>query len=143
MENFINHPKPSKLMGEVRLTTANSLRPGSYVIFGGQACAVKNIDTSKTGKHGSTKCRIEAIGIIDNVKRIEIYGGQDNVEVPIIEKKNAQILSIAGDSATVMDMETYETFDLEIPEDMKEHVKEGGQVVYWIVMDKRVMKQSR
>jgi len=42
-----------------------------------------------------------------------------------------------------MDNETYETFDLEIPEEMKDQIKENGQVVYWIVMDKKVMKQGK
>jgi len=130
-------------MGEIRQAAANSLRPGSYVIFGGQACVVKNIDTSKTGKHGSSKCRIEAIGIIDGVKRIELYSGQDNVEIPIIEKKNAQVLSVTGNVASVMDTENYETFDLEIPDEQKDKVKEGGQVSYWIVMDKKVLKEGK
>ncbi len=130
-------------MGEIRQASANSLRPGSYVIFSGQACAVRNIDTSKTGKHGSMKCRIEAIGLIDNVKRIEIYNGQDNVEIPIIEKKVAQVLSIANNVATVMDNENYETFELEIPEELNGKIKEGGQVSYWIIMDKKIMKEGR
>src|SRR3989344_6697842 len=125
-------------MSETKLTNAGSLKPGSYVIFGGQACVVKNIQTSKTGKHGSAKCRIEAVGIIDGQKRIELYPSGDNVQVPIIEKKSAQVLSVTDDKASVMDNETYETFDLEIPEDMKGEVKEGGQIVYWTVMDKKV-----
>ena len=130
-------------MAETRLTTAGNLKVGSYVIFQNQACVVKSIQTSKTGKHGSAKCRIEAVGIIDGQKRIELYPGSDNVVVPIIEKKIAQVLSVGSDKANVMDNETYETFELEIPEEMKDQVKEGGLVVYWIVMDKKVMKQGK
>ena len=130
-------------MAETRLTTAGNLKVGSYVIFQNQACVVKSIQTSKTGKHGSAKCRIEAVGIIDGQKRIELYHGRDNVVVPIIEKKIAQVLSVGSGKANVMDNETYETFDLEIPEDMKDQIKENGQVVYWIVMDKKVMKQGK
>ncbi|MEK6956261.1 MAG: translation initiation factor IF-5A, partial [Nanoarchaeota archaeon] len=89
------------------------------------------------------KCRIEAVGIIDGQKRIELYPGSDNVVVPIIEKKIAQVLSVGSGKANVMDNETYETFDLEIPEEMKDQIKENGQVVYWIVMDKKVMKQGK
>jgi len=59
------------------------------------------------------------------------------------EKKIAQVLSVGSGKANVMDNETYETFDLEIPEDMKDQIKENGQVVYWIVMDKKVMKQGK
>ena len=130
-------------MADTKLTNAGSLKPGSYVIFGGEACVVKNIQTSKTGKHGSEKCRIEAVGIISGQKRIELYPSGDNVVVPIIEKKSAQVLSVNENKATVMDNETYETFDLEIPEEMKSDIKEGGQVVYWIVMDKKVIKQTK
>ena len=43
----------------------------------------------------------------------------------------------------VMDMETYETFDLTIPEELKGQIKEGIQIVYWIVMDTKLMKQIK
>ncbi|MEK6955740.1 MAG: translation initiation factor IF-5A, partial [Nanoarchaeota archaeon] len=81
-------------MAETRLTTAGNLKVGSYVIFQNQACVVKSIQASKTGKHGSAKCRIEAVGIIDGQKRIEIYPSHDKVQVPIIDKRDAQVLSI-------------------------------------------------
>ena len=97
-------------MGEVRLTQAGSLRPGSYIILDGVACTVRDVQTSKTGKHGSSKCRIETVGIINGQKKIHLCPSSDNVEVPIIEKKNAQVLSVHGKSATVMDKETFETF---------------------------------
>ena len=130
-------------MAETRLTNAGSLKVGSYVIFAGQACVVKSIQTSKTGNHGSAKCRIEAVGIIDGQKRIELYPASDNVQVPIIEKKSAQVLSISNNVANIMDNETYETFDIEIDEEMKGEVKEGGQVIYWTVLDKKVIKQTK
>src|SRR3989344_8421169 len=99
-------------MAEIRQTQAGNLKVGSYVLMNGAPCVVKNIQTSKTGKHGSSKCRIEGVGIIDGQKRIEVHPGHDNMDVPIVEKKNAQVLSIQGDTASAMDTETYETFDL-------------------------------
>ena len=77
----------------------------------------------------------------DEKKRIIVLPGHDNVEVPIIEKKNAQVLSIAGDKANVMDNETYETFDLAIPEELKGEVVEGANILYWTILDDKVMKQ--
>lgn len=123
-----------------RQATVISLREGSYAIFNGKPCVVKSIQTSKTGKHGHAKCRIEAVGIIDGQKIVKIMPGHDKIDVPIIEKKNVQILSIQNNTANVMDMESYETFDLEIPEDLKDTVREGMQVMYWIVMGKKIMK---
>ena len=85
----------------------------------------------------------KAIGLIDEKKREMVMPGHDNVEVPIIDKKTAQVLSVVGDKANVMDTETYETFDLAIPADMKDKVMEGVQVLYWIIMGEKVMKQIK
>ena len=130
-------------MAETKLIQAGDLKLGSYVIFDGVACVVKDIQTSKTGKHGSSKCRIEAVGLINGQKKIQLCPSGDNVQVPIIEKKNAQVLSVHEDSATVMDNETFETFDLKIPEEHKESVKEGSQVHYWVIMDQKVIMQVK
>ena len=126
-----------------KVTNAGSLKAGNYVIFDDVPCVVKNIDLSKTGKHGSMKCRIEVIGLIDNQKRIKIYPSSDKVDVPIVEKKDAQILSVHENKANVMDIENYETFDIIIPENLKDQVKEGSQVVYWIIMDQKIIKQVK
>lgn len=130
-------------MGEIKQTNVVSLKKGSYVIIDGAACIVKDVQTSRPGKHGHAKCRVEAVGIIDGQKRIFVKPGHDNIDVPIIEKKNAQILSIHGDTANVMDSESYETFDLKIPDELKADLKEGGQVLYWIILNDKVMKQIR
>ena len=126
-----------------KVTNAGSLKPGNYVIFDDVPCVVRNIDLSKTGKHGSMKCRIETIDLIDNQKRIKIYPSSDKVDVPIIEKKDAQVLSIHDNKANVMDMGSYETFDIIIPEELNDKVKEGSQVVYWIIIDQKVIKQVK
>ena len=126
-----------------KVVEAGTLKTGSYVIIDDNACTVKNIDISKPGKHGSTKCRIEAVGMIDNQKRVIVMPSHDKVEVPIIEKKSAQVLSIHADRANVMDLENYETFDLKIPEDMRDQVKEGVQVIYWNILKDKLMKQLK
>ena len=99
-------------MADKKVVDVGTLKVGSYVLVDDVACIVKNVQISKPGKHGSTKARVDAVGIIDEQKRIFIKPTSDRVEVPIIEKKNAQVLSIHENTANVMDMETYETFDL-------------------------------
>ena len=99
--------------------SVGSLQKGSYVIVDGHACRVADTQTSRPGKHGHAKVRMSAVGLIDGKKRVVVMPGHDQVDVPIVEKKNAQILSIQGDTANVMDTESYETFDLKIPEDLK------------------------
>ncbi len=126
-----------------KVVEASSLKQGNYIIMDGIACKIVSIQTSKTGKHGHSKGRVEAVGLIDSQKKVKIFPGHDKVEVPLVEKKSAQILSIVGDSATVMDSESFETFDLKIPEDMKSDVKEGGSVMYWIILGDKVMRQVK
>src|SRR3989344_1316714 len=130
-------------MMDKKVTNAGSLKAGNYVIFDDVPCVVKNIDLSKTGKHGSMKCRIEVIGLIDNQKRIKIYPSSDKVDVPIVEKKDAQVLSVHENKANIMDLESYETFDIFIPEDLKDKVKGGSQVIYWLVMDQKIIRQVK
>lgn len=122
---------------------ATSLKPGRYVVFDGYACEVKSVQISKTGKHGHAKCRVEAVGIKDARKIIKVMPGHDNVQIPIIEKKNAQVLSVHENMANVMDMDTYETFDLPVPEEYKDQLKEGVQVSYWIVLGEKLIKQVK
>ena len=127
----------------VKLVSVGSLKSGSYIVIDGAACKVASIQTSRPGKHGHAKCRIEAVGIVDAKKRVIVMPGHDNIESPIIEKKTATVLSIHGDMANVMDIETYETFDLKIPEDLKEQVTDGVSVLYWTILNDKVMKQVK
>lgn len=127
----------------IKLTSVGSLQKGKYCIVEGVACKVTDMQVSRPGKHGHAKVRLVAVGLIDGKKRDIVMPGHDNIEVPVIEKKNAQVLSIHGDTANVMDMDTYETFDLKIPEELKGEVAEGVVVLYWVIMDDKVMKQIK
>lgn len=126
-----------------KVESVGDLQKGSYVLLEGAACKVVDIQVSRPGKHGHSKVRLTAMGIVDNKKRIVVMPGHDNVDVPIIEKKSAQVLSVQDDTANVMDSETYETFDLKIPEELKGQVAEGVNVLYWDVMDVKLMKQIK
>jgi len=123
--------------------SAGSLQKGSYVVMEGAACRVVEVQVSRPGKHGHAKVRISAVGLIDDKKRVAVMPGHDNVDVPVIEKKSAQVLSVQGDVANVMDSETYETFDLAIPDELKGQITEGTNVMYWQVLNDKVMKQIK
>ena len=99
--------------------------------------------TLRPGKHGHAKVRMSAVGLIDEKKRIIVMPGHDQVDVPIVEKKIAQVLSVQGDTASVMDTQSYETFDLKIPDDLKDSCMEGSKVLYWDILGEKVMKQTR
>ena len=123
--------------------TANNVQKGTSIILDGAACRVVDVEISKPGKHGHSKVRISAVGLVDDKKRIVVMPGHDNIEVPIIEKRTAQVLSVHGEMANVMDSETYETFDLKIPEEFKEQVVGGSSVLYWTILNEKIIKQVK
>ena len=106
-------------MGDVKQVSVSSLQKGSYIVLEGAACRVMDTQTSRPGKHGHAKVRLTAVGMIDGKKREAVMPGHDSVDTPIIEKKNAQVLSITGDKANVMDSSSYETYDMDIPDELK------------------------
>lgn len=128
-------------MGEVKKKAVGSMQKGHYIVIDGAACIVQGLQTSRPGKHGHAKVRLQAVGMIDEKKREIVLPGHDEVDVPVIEKKNAQVLSVHDDTVNVMDMETYETFDLKIPEELKGEVVDGAIVLYWEILTDRVLKQ--
>lgn len=124
-----------------KLINAHDVKDGTNIIVDGAPCTARSNDISKTGKHGASKCRIECIGIIDGKKRIVAVPGHERFEVPLVEKKRGQILSVSGSTASVMDSESFETFDLSFPEDV-EDVREGKQAEYWVVDGVKVLKRT-
>ncbi|MCD6367713.1 MAG: translation initiation factor IF-5A [Candidatus Aenigmarchaeota archaeon] len=120
-------------------TEVKNLKPGKYVIIDGEPCKVVNISTSKPGKHGSAKARIEAVTLTDGRRKELVKPASAQVEVPIIDKRKAQVISLTGDSVHLMDMETYETFETSIPEELKGKLTEGQEISYWEVMGKRIL----
>ncbi len=113
------------------------LKENKYILIDEEPCKIVEITTSKPGKHGEAKARIVAIGVFDGQKRSVVYPTKHKVKVPIIEKKTAQVLSISQNEGLFMDMETYEQFNLEIPEEFKDKIKSGMEVEYWESMGKR------
>ena len=114
-----------------------SLKVGSYIVIDDEPCKIVEYTTSKPGKHGEAKARIVAIGVFDGQKRSVVYPVKHKVKSPIIDKKTAQVIGIMGDEVQLMDMSTYETFELPIPEEFKEKIEPGKEVEYWESMGKR------
>lgn len=127
----------------IKQQAIGSLKKGSYIVIDDVACKVTDLSVSRPGKHGHAKVNLMAVGLLDGKKRNFVAPGHDNVEVPLIDKRNAQVLSISGDSANVMDAETYETFDMKITEDVDGEVTEGCTILYWHILDDKVMKQVK
>jgi translation initiation factor 5A len=126
-----------------KVASIGGMQKGNYIIIDGVACRVVDVSTSKPGKHGHSKVRVVAAGLIDGRKRELVKPGHDNVDVPIVDKRNAQVLSVSGDKASVMDSDTFETFELDIPEELKGQVADGANVLYWQILEQKILKQIK
>ncbi len=129
-----------------KMTEIKNCKPGSYIMINGEACKVLSMTKSKPGKHGAAKVRLDAIGIFDGRKRTLMKPASTSVEVPIIEKKKAQVISVSGNIVQLMDLVTYETFECIIPEEFADKIKpgaEGTEVIYWMIGEKRQIKETR
>lgn len=113
-----------------KVAEVKTLKKGKYLVLGGEASKVTSMSTSSPGKHGAAKARIEAVGIFDNQKRSLVKPVNAKIDVPVIDKRVGQVIAIMGDEVQIMDMETYETIDLPIPEDLKDQITEGKEVEY-------------
>ena len=131
------------MLMDVKHIDAGSVKKGSNIIIDNEPCRVVDIQISRPGKHGHAKVRLSAVGFFDDKKRVIVKPGHDKLLVPIINKRTAQILSVGNNKANVMDVETYETFDLEIPDELKDSAVEGVQIMYWEIMGNKMMKQVK
>ncbi len=125
-----------------KVIEATEMRVGTYLLLDSIAHQVKKMDISKTGKHGHAKVRFEAVSAFSGKKKVMVVPGHDKFEVPMIEKKNAQVLSISGAMASLMDSESFENIDLEIPEELQGSIKEGANVEYWEIEGDKLLKRT-
>ncbi|AFZ74342.1 translation initiation factor IF-5A [Natronobacterium gregoryi] len=98
-------------------TEVRDLQEGSYVMIDDAPCKINGYSTAKPGKHGSAKARIEAEGVFDGKKRSLSQPVDAKIWVPIIERKQGQVVSVDGSDMQIMDLETYETITMRVPED--------------------------
>lgn len=131
-------------MSEIKLQHASGLRSGSYILVDGEPCIVKDTQTSRPGKHGHAKVRIKATSILTGSNKELVKPGHDSVEVPIIAKKQGQVLSVDESNIEMMDMETYENVlaDRKLAdEEIRDSIEAGQTVLFWQVAGKVLVKQ--
>lgn len=131
-------------MSEKIFSSANELKEGKYILIDNIPCRIVQIETSKSGKHGGAKMRIVAIGIFDGQKKTLLTPGDQDVEVPIIERRNVLIMSINGKTAQVMDKDDPTlSYDIEIPEDLLTNAEAGKEAEVLQAMGRRKVERIK
>jgi translation initiation factor 5A len=113
-----------------------TLKENKYVLIDDEPCIIKSISHAKTGKHGSAKARIDAIGVFDGSKRSIVAPVTDKTYVPLVDRKNGQVISVSGNVAQVMDNADYSTLEIKIPDDLKGKVEVGKDISFLMYEDK-------
>ena len=110
-------------------TEVRELQEGNYLIMEDAPCQITSYSTAKPGKHGSAKARIEGRGVFDAKKRSLSQPVDAKIWVPIIERKQGQVVNVEGDGvAQVMDLESYETITMNLPDGAD--VSNGDEIEY-------------
>lgn len=110
-------------------TEVRELQEGNYVMIDDAPCKITAYSTAKPGKHGSAKARIDARGVFDTKKRSLSQPVDAKIWVPTIERKQGQVVNVESDNvAQIMDLETYETITMQIPDGIV--VESGEELEY-------------
>jgi translation initiation factor 5A len=125
----------------LKIINATEARVGTNILLDGEPYTVKKMDVSKTGKHGHAKARIEAVGIINGNKKVFVVPGHDRLEIPMVNKNKGQVLS-KGEKGSVMDLESFETMEIECPSDIRETLSENDNVEYWDIEGQKIIKRK-
>jgi translation initiation factor 5A len=124
------------------LAEIRTLKENRYIIIDNEPCKIISITKSKPGKHGEAKARIEAIGIFDGSKRSIVNPVSHKVHVPIIDKRSAQVVAVMGDNVQLMDMETYDTFEMPIPDEFKDSIEPGKDIQYLVALGRKKITRA-
>ncbi|MFW9963770.1 MAG: translation initiation factor IF-5A [Candidatus Sifarchaeia archaeon] len=129
----------------IKKSEAKGLKPGSYFLIDGEPCKVVSIEKSKPGKHGAAKANIVAIGFFDNRKRNVIMPADRMVDVPLIEKTSATVIADMGETYSLMDSETFVTYEVPKPsdEEIASKIELNVAVEVWDVMGTKVITRVK
>ena len=118
-------------------TEVGKLKEGRYMVIDDEPCKILGISVSKPGKHGAAKARIDAVGLFDGVKRSIVQPVSAKTYVPVVERKSGQVITISGNTVTLMDMKEYNNFEMEVPADKLGQVEVGKEIQYMEALGKR------
>ncbi len=124
------------------MVRVGDLKVGDYVLVNEEPCQVTKKSTSSAGGD-ENQVKVYVEGLFDSQKRTFVKSLDDKVEVPIIERGDAQVLAILGNNAQVMDLNSYETFELNIPLEFRGEIVEGDEVEYLQALGRKKIERKK
>lgn len=124
-----------------RIAKVGELGKGSYVIVNEEPCVITKKSQTTDDENVQEKVYVE--GLFDGQKRTFVKSTDDKVEVPVVERGDAQVLAIIGNSAQLLDLSSYETFEVQIPLELRGEVEEGDEVEYTQALGRKKMEGKK
>jgi translation initiation factor 5A len=125
----------------LKVIDATQAKTGTIILLENEPYNVRSNDISKSGKHGAAKCRIEALGVFTDKKKIVAVPGSERFDVPNVEKHKGQILNVGESTASVMDLDSFETIDIAFMPGIKDELATEKQVEYYDIEGvKKIMR---
>jgi len=106
-----------------------TLKVGRFCVVDDEAYKILSISTSKPGKHGSAKARIELVSLFSAKKISHVGSVTDSIHVPMIEKGKALVTHIDGDEVHAMNMKDHTMMILPLDADMN---VEPSKEILWM-----------
>ena len=109
-----------------------TLKVGRYVALDGNAYKILGISTSKPGKHGGAKARIDLEDIFTGQKRSHVAPVTDTINIPILEKGTAIVTHLQGAEVHALDMKSNEMMILPMPDESEGMSIDSGKEIMWM-----------
>ncbi len=136
----------------IKRIEVQKLKSGQYIMVDDEPCLIKSTERSKSGKHGHAKVRIVCVGLFTGSKKSISSPSGHLQDIPEILKGSAQINFIEETSINIMNLDTYESIDVEWPTEdgLVKKLKElqadpsklsASQVEYWNLAGKTIINR--
>jgi translation initiation factor 5A len=113
---------------DIKFMELGQVKEKQFILIDDVICKIDTITKSKPGKHGAAKIRLTATAVFTGQKTNLLKPSSEDVEIPILDKGNAQIIADLGNKFQVMDMASYQTY--EVDKDEFTDLVAGNEIEY-------------
>ena len=111
-----------------------TLKVGRFCVVDDEAYKILSISTSKPGKHGSAKARLELANLFSAKKISHVGTVTDKIHVPMIEKGTAVVTHIEGEEVHAMNLRDHSMMILPMEEEL--NIEAGKEIMWMEALDR-------
>lgn len=121
------------------MALASDLNRGDCFNYNNEIIKVVRKEVITVGTHSHTKLKLFVKNIFTSSEKVLTLAHNDKVDIVEAQMKQGQLISKQDTKAQVMDTHSYETFDAEINDNIKDQINEGDNIVFLEVNNRRII----